>query len=199
MKHLKLLVLFVLTLAIALSTLTSCDIASIKDTVMDKIDGLLGNNEENPEDNNDETPDETPDNGETPEEDAYNCITVAKALELCDSNPTERYNLRVIVKEIKNGQYGEMTVKDSTGEIYVYGTYSADGEKKFNEIEDQPKVGDEIVISCVLATYNTTKEVQNARLLEVKHNETPANPDAPASGSYITVAEAIALCIYNFS
>ena len=194
MKHLKLLVLFVLTLAIALSTLTSCDIASIKDTVMDKIDGLLGNNEENPEDNNDQTPDETPDNGETPKEDAYNCITVAKALELCDSNPTERYNLRVIVKEIKNDQYGEMTVKDSTGEIYVYGTYSEDGSKKFNEIEDQPKVGDEIVISCVLATYNKTKEVQNARLLEVKHNEAPETPDAPAAGSYITVAEAIALC-----
>ena len=194
MKHLKLLVLFVLTLAIALSTLTSCDISSIKDTVMDKIDGLLGNVEENPEDNNDETPDETPDNGETPEEDAYNCITVAKALELCDSNPTERYNLRVIVKEIKNDQYGEMTVKDSTGEIYVYGTYSEDGSKKFNEIEDQPKVGDEIVISCVLATYNKTKEVQNARLLEVKHNEAPETPDAPAAGSYITIAEAIAPC-----
>ena len=102
----------------------------------------------------------------------YDTITVSEALDLCGPEPSEeRYYLRVFVKEIKNISFGEMTVYDSTGEIYVYGTYSFDGELTFPQIEDRPKPGDEIIIHCVLQDFNGTKEVKNARLIAVNHIE----------------------------
>ena len=56
-------------------------------------------------------------------------ITVAAALELCGEpgNITEqRYYIRATVKTITNPAYGAMIIYDETGEISVYGTYSAD-------------------------------------------------------------------------
>ncbi len=101
-------------------------------------------------------------------------ITVAEALELCGEpgNITEeRYYIRGIVDAITNPSYGEMTISDETGSIYVYGTYSHDGEATFAEIEDKPYRGDEVILSCILQNYDGTKEVKNARLISVKHNE----------------------------
>ena len=102
----------------------------------------------------------------------YETITVAEAKELCTpTETTERYYLRVFVKSISNVSYGEMIVYDSTGEIYVYGTYSSDGALKFPEIDDLPKPGDEIIIHCTLSEYNGTDQVKNARLIAVNHIE----------------------------
>ena len=106
----------------------------------------------------------------------YETITVAEAKELCAPDPTEeRYYLRVFVKSISNVSFGEMIVYDSTGEIYVYGTYSSDGSLKFPEIADTPKPGDEIIIHCILSEYNGTDQVKNARLIAVNHIEQEFN------------------------
>ncbi len=101
-------------------------------------------------------------------------LTVAEALELCGEpgNITEeRYFIRGTVDVISNPSYGEMTISDETGSIYVYGTYSHDGNLSFDEIEDKPYRGDEVILHCILQNYNGTKEVKNARLISVKHNE----------------------------
>ncbi|MBR2351063.1 MAG: hypothetical protein IKA67_03435 [Clostridia bacterium] len=104
----------------------------------------------------------------------YKTVTVAEALELCGEPgniTTERYYVRATVSSIKNGAYGEMYLVDKTGEIYVYGTYSHDGELKFPEIDDTPVKGDEVVLHCILQNYKGTKEIKNARLVGFKHNE----------------------------
>ncbi len=124
-----------------------------------------------------ETPEtsETPDTPEEKDEWAeYNTITVARALEICqevgETGTTERYYLRGTVKDL-NATYGEMTLVDETGEIYVYGTYSADGSKRFSELEETPKNGDEVLLHCILKVHSGKKEVGNARLIDFKKVE----------------------------
>lgn len=134
---------------------------------------------------------EEPTQAETDGGNEYTTITVAEALALCGEQPgdatTERYYIRATVKTVSNPQYGEMTVYDETGEIYVYGTYSADGSKKFFELDETPKKGDEVLLHCTLQNYNGTKEVQNARLIEFKSNQ--GNVDVSAY-TPATIAEA---------
>ena len=101
-------------------------------------------------------------------------ITIAEALELCGEPgniTTERYYIRGIIQTVKNAQYGQMVIADETGSIDVYGTYSADGELTFTQLEYQPVKGDEVLLHCILQNYNGTKEVKNARLIEYKNNQ----------------------------
>ena len=105
---------------------------------------------------------------------AYDVITIAEALELCGEPgdiTEERYYIRGIIDTVTNAQYGAMVVRDETGSIPVYGTYSADGEKTYTELDYQPVKGDEVLLHCILQNYNGTKEVKNARLIEYKNNQ----------------------------
>ena len=80
-------------------------------------------------------------------------ITIAEALELCGEPgniTTERYYIRGIIQTIKNGSYGQMVIADETGSIDVYGTYSADGELTYTQLEYRPVKGDEVLLHCIL-------------------------------------------------
>ncbi len=151
-------ILRTLALLIALLTLfsfTACDMSNNENDTTEKLT-------------------EAPTEESSESQDEYPTITVAEALEICGdpgNATTERYYIRATVKTVSNPQYGEMTIYDETGEIYVYGTYSADGSKKFSELDETPKKGDEVLLHCILQNYNGTKEVQNARLIEFKSNE----------------------------
>ena len=131
-----------------------------------------GNTDTNVSDSTDLGTDTGTDTGsQTP---TYETITIAEALELCGEagNVTEeRYYIRAIVKSITNPQYGQMVIQDETGEIAVYGTYSADGELQFSAIAETPVKGDEVLLHCILQNYNGTKEVKNARLIEFTSNQ----------------------------
>ena len=103
-------------------------------------------------------------------------ITIAEAIEIAAANPAgtaERYYIRATVKTISNPSYGEMTIEDETGEIYVYGTYSFDGALSFPQIDSTPVKGDEVLLHCTLGVHNETAEVKNAHLIEFVHNEIP--------------------------
>ena len=116
----------------------------------------------------------TPEEPEDPAADEYNTITIAEALELCGEpgNITEeRYYIRATIKTVKNAQYGQMVIEDETGEIAVYGTYSADGSLTYTQLDYQPVKGDEVLLHCILQNYNGTKEVKNARLIEYVNNQ----------------------------
>ena len=101
-------------------------------------------------------------------------ITIAEAIALCEQYPggtTERYYIRATVKTVSNVSYGEMIIQDETGELYVYGTYSEDGELYFNQLTDRPVKGDEVLLYCILSQHNGSNQVKNARLIEFTHNE----------------------------
>ncbi len=125
-----------------------------------------------------------------PDYDAYDIITIAEALEKCGEpgNLTEeRYYIRGTVVSISNPQYGAMTIADETGEISVYGTYSADGEICYADMEKKPYKGDTVLLHCTLQNYNGTKEVKNARLIAFEKAKVEVDEKEYKS---MTVAEA---------
>ena len=124
--------------------------------------------------------------------DKYNCITIAQAIEYAttagNNGTSETYFLRGKIEEITNYNYGEMTISDDTGSIYVYGVYGKD-DTFFNKLENQPAVGDTVVIEGKLKTYNGKPEVDKAIL----HEFTEGEKQEIDVSNYkpVTVAEAI--------
>ena len=103
-------------------------------------------------------------------------ITIAEAIEICNANtePTaERYLILATVQKVSNPQYGEMTIADETGELYVYGAYNADGTIGYSSMTDRPVKGDEVLLSCSLNNHNGTPQAKTAWIIEYKHDETP--------------------------
>ena len=121
-----------------------------------------------PEESTTTKPTESTTKPETPEEDIY--VTVAEAIEIANAetstSPTKRYYIRATIVKVSNPAYGEMTIADETGEIYVYGVYSADGSIGYADFEEKPVKGDEVLLHCTLNTYNGIPQVKNARLIE---------------------------------
>ncbi len=138
---------------------------------------------------------ETPAPGDdTPEEEQYDIITIAEALELCGEPgnlTTERYYLKGTILSIDNPAYGAMTIQDATGTISVYGTYSADGSVGYAEMEEKPYRGDTVILHCTLQNYNGNKEVKNARLIELERASTEVN-EADYTDMTIAAARAAA-------
>lgn len=130
---------------------------------------------------------------------AYECITIAEAMALCEqfveTPSTERYYIRAIIKSIDNDTYGQMTIEDETGSIMVYGSSNADGSVRYDKMDTKPVAGDEVLIYGTLQNYKgNTKEVQNAWIIDFISNgkaEEPSN--LPADGTELTVAELLAL------
>ncbi len=142
---------------------------------------------------------------------SYATITIADALTLCGEPgnvTTERYYIRATIEAITNGEYGSMVITDETGSIAVYGTYSADGEKRYSELDDRPYSGDTVLLYCILQNYNGTKEVKNARLIEFTHNKVEIDPSlypaktiaearAAATGTQMQVTGTVARITYS--
>ena len=153
---------------------------------------------------------EAPKTPDAPEADEYETITIAEALALCGESgnvTTERYYIRATVKTVKNAQYGQMIIEDETGTIDVYGTYSADGELTYAQLDYQPVKGDEVLLHCILQNFNGTKEVKNARLIEYVNNQgkldisdyTPASISearAADAGEHLKVSGVVARITY---
>ena len=139
-----------------------------------------------PDINDDPTPDPDPDEDEWDR--LYDIITIAEAIEIAKAEtsitPTERYYIRATIVKVSNPAYGEMTIADETGEIYVYGTYSEDGEVGYADFPTKPVKGDEVLLHCTLNTYNDTPQVKNARLIDYRK----ANKEDIESSDYTAMS-----------
>ena len=120
-------------------------------------------------------------------------ITVAAALALIpnanDDNGGERVLIKVKIDEIQNEQYGQMQVSDSTGEILVYGAYSADGKDRYSVMEKKPIAGDYVLFSALLTNYKGTKEIKSGWILDF-HSNTTVAPFDPSAYAFLTAKEA---------
>ncbi len=92
----------------------------------------------------------------------YDSITIAEAIETAkqagQSGTTDEYIIVGTVKKVSNATYGEMTVEDATGELYVYGSMAEDGTY-FDSMADRPVDGDKIALKGKLMTYNDTPQM----------------------------------------
>ena len=127
----------------------------------------------------------------------YTTITVAEALALCenfvDAASTDRYYIIATVKSVDDTAYGKLMIEDETGEIMVYGTNSADGSLKYDQMGGSLKAGDLVLIYGTLQNYKgTTKEVQNGWLIDFVSVESAPLEPTITPDSTITVAEALA-------
>ena len=128
----------------------------------------------------------------------YDCITVGEALAICDqagsTATSERYYIIGTVVNVSNASYGEMTVKDSTGEIFVYGTYSADGVDRYSALASKPVAGDVVLLYANLMTYNGTREVKSGWIIDFY---TPGQSGSGNTGSGNTGSGSSSTHTYN--
>ena len=107
--------------------------------------------------------------------DLYDCITIEEALELAknagEAGTTESYYVYGIIKEVSNSLYGAMTIVDETGELYIYGTYSKDGETRYDAMEERPVKGDEVVLYGKLKTYKDEQEMDRGYIQAYHHED----------------------------
>ncbi len=109
-----------------------------------------------------------------------NDVTIAEAIALCEEAgyvSEERYVITATVESIDNPTYGQMTISDSTGSISVYGSYSADGETRYGDMDadQKPYAGDTVVLSCILQNFNGNKEVKSAWILSYNEPDIDEN------------------------
>ncbi len=101
---------------------------------------------------------------------AYDCITIAEAFDICDAAGTtksERYYVIATVKSVDDTTYGKMMIKDETGELLVYGSYGADGELRYGELTTAvPKAGDVVLLYGNFMNYNGTREMYSGWIID---------------------------------
>lgn len=100
-------------------------------------------------------------------------ITLAQAQKIAalfahNTYTTDKYYVVVTINEVYNTQYGNLYVKDSTVEKFtVYGTYSADGSKKYDAMDSKPVAGDTVTLYGIIGTYNNAAQMKNAWITEI--------------------------------
>ena len=126
------------------------------------------------------TPTPTPTPSESVKEET-NVVTIAEAINLAkeagDSGTEEMYQVSGKIVEVSNAQYGAMTIKDETGELYVYGVYGKDQKTPYSEFEEKPVAGDDITLLGKLKTYNGEPEMDRGYMQSFTHNDPSENID----------------------
>ena len=84
---------------------------------------------------------------------------VALANEVGEEGTARKQYVTGTVKNISNPNYGEMYITDGTSELYIYGVYSADGVKRYPELEEKPYSGDEVFLYGYVKTYKGNPEM----------------------------------------
>lgn len=103
-------------------------------------------------------------------EDEKKIYTIAELIAMMPSDgsvTTERYYVKATIKSIDNADYGAMTIEDPTGTLSVYGTYSADGAKRYSELDEKPVKGDTVLLYGTIQNYQSkTPEIKSGWIIE---------------------------------
>lgn len=78
-----------------------------------------------------------------------------------------KYYVEGEIKSIASTVYGNMTIVDAKGnELYIYGTYSADGATRYDALEVQPAVGDTVKLYGVIGSYKGAAQMKSGWIVE---------------------------------
>ena len=84
------------------------------------------------------------------------------ALHAHNTYTTGKYSVTGVITEVYNTTYGNMKIKDENGNILtIYGTYSADGETRYDAMETKPVAGDTVTVYGIVGQYNGTAQIKN--------------------------------------
>lgn len=122
------------------------------------------------------------DNIEAPEPVEVKKVTVAEFLAAAEDSTV--YELTGEITNVTNTTYGNFYLKDSTGEVLIYGLCSPTGEQKY-WAESGAKVGDTITVQTVRTSYNGTPQGKDAIFVSLVPGEGGQEPNPePAEGPY---------------
>lgn len=112
----------------------------------------------------------TPSTPSTKNEDDRKIYTIAELIAMMPSDGSvtkERYYVRATIKSIDDAGFGAMTIEDPTGTLSVYGTYSADGAKRYSELDEKPVKGDTVLLYGTIQNYQSkTPEIKSGWIIE---------------------------------
>jgi len=99
---------------------------------------------------------------------ADSVLTIKEAIalgssKLHDTYTEGKYYVTGEITEVYNEQYGNMRITDAEGNILtIYGSYSEDGETRYDELETKPVAGDTVILYGIIGQYNGTAQMKNA-------------------------------------
>lgn len=97
---------------------------------------------------------------------AANAVKTTIAEFLAAAEDDTLYQLSGTIISVVNTTYGNFTIMDDTGEVYIYGLCSPEGVEKY-WAESGAKLGDDITIKTVRTSYNGTAQGENAIFVEL--------------------------------
>ena len=118
--------------------------------------------------------------------------TIAEFIEAADD-----YNIYILTGEITsvaNTQFGNFYIKDETGELYIYGLCSPDGEKKY-WAESGLAVGDIVTVKGGYTLYGTTHEMVDAIYVSHTTPEAPEQPEEEPGDDPVADPDAVTLAV----
>lgn len=117
----------------------------------------------------------------TKKEDDRKIYTIAELIAMMPSDGSvtkERYYVRATIKSIDDAGFGAMTIEDSTGTLYVYGTYSSDGAKRYSELDEKPVKGDTVLLYGTIQNYQSKNpEIKSGWIIEFTKGTPSWNED----------------------
>ena len=135
---------------------------------------------------------------ETVAPEADTTLTIAQAIALGqvhahNTYTNGKYYVTGTIKEVYNTQYGNMRiyVDDIDTTFTIYGTYSADGETRYDALSDKPVAGEQITLYGVIGQYNDTPQMKNAWIAEHAWKEATCEDPKTCSICGATEGEAL--------
>ena len=109
----------------------------------------------------------------------------------------DNYNIYILtgeITEVANTTYGNFYIKDETGELYIYGLCSPEGETKY-WAESGLAVGDIVTVKGGYTLYGTTHEMVNAIYVSHTTPETPEQPEEEPGDDPVADPDAVTLAV----
>ena len=109
------------------------------------------------------------------------------------NSTTDKYLTIGYVEEIKSTKYGNMVISNADGKtLEIYGSYSHDGNKRFDALDVKPGVGDVVVLYGIMDNYNGTIQMKNAWIMQIE-TTVYGNVEAPKTPVEATIAEVLTM------
>ena len=110
-----------------------------------------------------------------------NVITIAEAIAIATETGSKltdkEYQITGIIETVSNAMFGEMTIKDDTGSLYIYGVFDKDREIRYDALSDKPIKGDEVTLLGKLKCFNGKPEMDRGYLQSFRHISVEENID----------------------
>ena len=111
-----------------------------------------------------------------------------------DTYTEGNYYITGTIVSIENESYGNMHISDGTGKLMIYGTWSEDGNTRYDKLNPKPAVGDTVTLYGKIGRFGSNPQMKNAWIIGAK-GDAPVIPDAP---SVDKVTELVAGTPYRF-